>query len=596
MAWLSNTFFMRYFIVYLLLLCSSFLYAQLHDYNWMMGYSGGEGTDTTNEYGLTRIKFEEESIQVLDQQSQGDAFFWPNNISFSDHSGELFCYSNGEAVYNRLNEVMEGGEDWHEEEHPLGWRSPQLALILPFFNSDSIYAFINSATNSFPGLTPNSNSAGEGILFSIIDQTENNGLGKVILRKEEISQDTLDFGKLSACRHANGWDWWVIVARYTLNEFHRFLLTPNGLEWVGTQQIGEGGILGLGQAFFTPDGNKHIRYNSVGGGEQDHLSIYDFDRCTGLLSNPRQEAFDQFGGGGGAAVAKGSRYLYLGAGIHLYQYDLWADGILSTRTQVAEYDGFIDFNPTTFYQSQRGPNGKIYICGGVGTRYMHVIHNPDDPCPNCRIEQRGVELPTFNAGSVPNFPNYRLGPIDGSPCDTLGIDNIPLSRWRYEQDTLTPFTVQFYDLSDYEPATWSWDFGEGSSSTDTLPAHTFPGPGTYEVCLTVSNANGSDTKCKTLAFTEPVSTALELETAPLATAFPNPFRERFSLSLRAGWLPVHANAVVYDAMGRPVLTQRLSAGFNTLDLSGHPAGVYTWRVEERGRVLEVGKVVKIGNR
>ena len=248
---------MRYFIVYLLLLCSSFLHAQLHDYNWMMGYSGGEGTDTTNEFGLTRIKFEEESIQVLDQQSQGDAFFWPNNISFSDHSGELFCYSNGEAVYNRLNEVMEGGEDWHEEEHPLGWRSPQLALILPFFNSDSIYAFINSATNSFPGLTPNSNSAGEGILFSIIDQTENNGLGKVILRKEEISQDTLDFGKLSACRHANGRDWWVIVARYTLNEFHRFLLTPNGLEWVGTQQIGEGGILGLGQAFFTPDGNKH---------------------------------------------------------------------------------------------------------------------------------------------------------------------------------------------------------------------------------------------------------------------------------------------------------------------------------------------------
>ena len=227
---------------------------------------------------------------------------------------------------------------------------------------------------------------------------------------------------------------------------------------------------------------------------------------------------------------------------------------------------------------------------------MHVIHNPDAPFPDCRIEQRGVVLPTFNAGSVPNYPNYRLGPIDGSPCDTLGIDNIPLSRWRYEQDTLTPFTVQFYDLSDYEPATWSWDFGEGSGSTDTLPAHTFPGPGTYEVCLTVSNANGSDTKCKTLEFTEPVSTALELETAPLATAFPNPFRERFSLSLRAGWLPVQANAVVYDAMGRPVFTQRLSAGFNTLDLSGHPVGVYTWRVEERGRVLEVGKVVKIGNR
>ena len=73
--------------------------------------------------------------------------------------------------------------------------------------------------------------------------------------QEEALQDTLDFGKLSACRHANGRDWWIIVARYTFNEFHRFLLTPTGLEWVGTQQIGDKVIIGGGQAFFTPDGN-----------------------------------------------------------------------------------------------------------------------------------------------------------------------------------------------------------------------------------------------------------------------------------------------------------------------------------------------------
>jgi hypothetical protein len=586
---------MRYFIGYLLLFCSPLLHAQLHDYNWMMGYSGGEGTDTTNEFGLMWWRFEDEELRVLDHQHEGQATLWGNNAVYSDSAGGIFCYYDGKDIYNKNHTKMDGGMDWHESPYETGWLSPQNGLLFTPFVGDSLITLINSQHFSYD-LGSSNLIAGQDLFFSKINTIENNGLGKVVIRKDKVLLDTLDYGKLSACRHANGRDWWVIVARYTLNEFHRLLLTPTGLEWVGTQQIGEGGNLGLGQAFFTPDGNKHIRYNSVGGGEQDHLSIYDFDRCTGLLSNPRQEAFDQFGGGGGAAVAKGSRYLYLGAGIHLYQYDLWAADILSTRTLVAEYDGFVDFNPTTFHSSQRGPDGKIYICGGVGTRFMHVIHNPDAPCPDCRIEQRGVELPTFNLGSVPNYPNYRLGPIGGSPCDTLGIDNIPLSRWRYEQDTLTPFTVQFYDLSDYEPATWSWDFGEGSSSTDTLPAHTFPGTGTYEVCLTVSNANGSDTKCKTLKFTEPATATEQAETAPLATAFPNPFRERFSLSLRAGWLPVQANAVVYDVMGRPVLTQRLSAGFNTLDLSGHPAGVYTWRVEEHGRVLEVGKVVKIGNR
>ncbi|WP_421947211.1 PKD domain-containing protein [Phaeodactylibacter xiamenensis] len=586
---------MRYFIVCLLLFGSPFLYAQLHDYNWMMGYSGGEGTDTTNEFGLMWWRFEDENLQILDHQHEGQADLWENNVSYSDGLGELFLYFDGKSIYNKEHAEMEGGNDWNPNGEQSGWFSPQAGLALDLPGSDSLIALINTHYNSFDLDAPFS-LAGENLFFSVISKNANGEDGKVLIRKEIALLDTLDFGKLSACRHANGRDWWVLVPRYTFNEIHRFLLSPVGFEYLGLQEIGGGASIGLGQAFFTPDGMKHIRYHSIGGGEGDHLSIYDFNRCTGLLSNPRNEAYEKIGFGGGGTVGHGSRYLYLGSGIHLYQYDLWADDILSSRALVAEYDGFIDFNPTTFYQSQRGPDGKIYICGGVGTRFMHVIHNPNTPCPDCRIEQRGVELPTFNLGSVPNFPNYRLGPIDGSPCDTLGIDNIPLSRWRYEQDTLTPFTVQFYDLSDYEPATWSWDFGEGSSSMDTLPAHTFPGPGTYEVCLTVSNANGSDTKCKTLEFTEPVTTTEQAETAPLATAFPNPFRERFSLSLRAGWLPVQANAVVYDVMGRPVLTQRLSAGFNTLDLSGHPAGVYTWRLEEQGRVLEVGKVVKIGNR
>ncbi|MBK8966601.1 MAG: hypothetical protein IPM36_07930 [Lewinellaceae bacterium] len=59
---------------------------------------------------------------------------------------------------------------------------------------------------------------------------------------------------------------------------------------------------------------------------------------------------------------------------------------------------------------------------------------------------------------MPNFPNYRLGPLDGSPCDTLGLDNLPAAHFRWEfWDTLTPLNVSFTDLSIYEPATWQWD-------------------------------------------------------------------------------------------------------------------------------------------
>jgi len=58
-----------------------------------------------------------------------------------------------------------------------------------------------------------------------------------------------------------------------------------------------------------------------------------------------------------------------------------------------------------------------------------------------------------------------------------------------------PLTVNFTDLSTPtgEILTWSWDFGDGSNSTDQNPSHQYTAIGTYTVSLTVSNACGSNT-------------------------------------------------------------------------------------------------------
>ncbi|MFM7901508.1 MAG: T9SS type A sorting domain-containing protein, partial [Bacteroidota bacterium] len=37
----------------------------------------------------------------------------------------------------------------------------------------------------------------------------------------------------------------------------------------------------------------------------------------------------------------------------------------------------------------------------------------------CDLVQHGVPLPAFNYNSLPNHPNYFLGALAGSPCDTL---------------------------------------------------------------------------------------------------------------------------------------------------------------------------------
>jgi len=60
-----------------------------------------------------------------------------------------------------------------------------------------------------------------------------------------------------------------------------------------------------------------------------------------------------------------------------------------------------------------------------------------------------------------------------------------------------PHTVRFTDLSAGNPASWSWNFGDGQTSTEQNPTHTYKLEGTYDVSLTVTNSYGSDTEKKT---------------------------------------------------------------------------------------------------
>jgi C1A family cysteine protease len=55
-----------------------------------------------------------------------------------------------------------------------------------------------------------------------------------------------------------------------------------------------------------------------------------------------------------------------------------------------------------------------------------------------------------------------------------------------------PFKVTFRDRSLRKPASWVWDFGDGTTSTDRNPVHTYTKAGTFTVNLTVKNSGGED--------------------------------------------------------------------------------------------------------
>jgi PKD repeat protein len=68
-----------------------------------------------------------------------------------------------------------------------------------------------------------------------------------------------------------------------------------------------------------------------------------------------------------------------------------------------------------------------------------------------------------------------------------------------------PLTVSFTDTSTGSPTAWSWNFGDGATSTAQHPSHQYTSPGTYNVSMTASNAGGTSS---------PATAAITVGSAP----------------------------------------------------------------------------------
>lgn len=74
-------------------------------------------------------------------------------------------------------------------------------------------------------------------------------------------------------------------------------------------------------------------------------------------------------------------------------------------------------------------------------------------------------------------------------------------------DTNPPLNtdVQFTDQTANYPASWFWNFGDDSTSTEQNPLHAYSTPGTFSITLIVNNCLGDDTITKTLTVQQPPS-------------------------------------------------------------------------------------------
>ena len=245
------------------------------------------------------------------------------------------------------------------------------------------------------------------------------GRGAVTQKNVVLLSDTLTIGSITACKHANGRDWWMVFHKSQGRRYYEYLFSPSGLTGPFIQDIGYS-VLPRDwswQACFSPDGNKYANVFT-----KDTIDVMDFDRCTGLFSNCTSIYLNDTAAGRGVAFSSNSQLMYVSSALYLYQYNLNTVPIDSGKILLDKFDAWAEPIPpfyTPFYLAQLANDGKIYITTGNGSRIFNVIHHPNIVGLGCDFLQHSFFLPTYNAYTIPNFPNYFLGKEIGSVCDSL---------------------------------------------------------------------------------------------------------------------------------------------------------------------------------
>jgi hypothetical protein len=414
---------------------SSYCGAQKEDNNWISGYVTGVYPDVgvNKRFAISTLNFDSTPPQYTRRR---DKIIGMGNMntSMSDSNGKLLFFSNGFQIYNKNYDPMEGGDTinfgylGYVMDPPLrklgGGTNQGIMSFKDEYNPNQ-YLVIYDNIDTFW-------SFGyafymKNLLYARIDMSYNNGLGRVLYRDSLIYSDTFDHC-FTASRHCNGKDWWLLIRKAYSNSTVKILIDSTGPHFHNTQYEGPFYLQSFNGVNFSPDGNFYIHCSSDYDTVYNGVRIYHFNRSTGKMylreAFKLKEVIDSSWFTIFPIVSPNSRYLYINNGFWTHQYDLHAQCIECSDIVVSISDGWNDpdiGNATDKFNSQLGPDGKIYIASFNVSQYLHVIDSPDLPDERCSIRLRGQKLASFTMG-IPHFPNFKLG---STICDIndVSIDN-----------------------------------------------------------------------------------------------------------------------------------------------------------------------------
>ncbi|HZG01499.1 MAG TPA: hypothetical protein VEY71_10875, partial [Chitinophagales bacterium] len=294
--------------------------------------------------------------------------------SISDASGNLLFYTSGIDVWNKFDVQMPNGFGlWGDPS------STQSGVIVQKPGSTTEYYLFTCAAQAGGTFT---SSTYDGVAYSIVDMTLDGGNGDVVAASKNTPLLASTAEKLTAVRHCNGVDVWIIMHKWESDAFYAFLLTASGVDPVPvisnigplyTNAAGTGSNEEtIGYLKASPQGDKLA--SCVWYVENNDVELYDFDKMTGVVSN--YTPLPTGGWAYGASFSPDGTKLYASfidvngwLPYSIVQWDLSAPNPASTMT-------IIDPNVVYMGAMQLGPDGKIYVSEGAASS-LHVINNPN---------------------------------------------------------------------------------------------------------------------------------------------------------------------------------------------------------------------------
>jgi len=393
-------------ILMVLFYCTS-ANCQFDNNRWLVGYSPTVQVIFNDSSMIDSVYYIKQPYRFTDGHS---------NIS---KAGSIPLSCNGYFLFNGKGELIENGDSLVPNKLLIDDNGSSTyvdqSLIIPK-NKDNYYVFVSAMSNKQYDNCVNGGTCKFDILtYSIVDMNENGRSGKVVLKEKHIIEDDSMRSALSACKHANGRDWWVVVPHYFRHAYYKLLVTPDTILGPYFQDLGAPSIPfhRLMQTNFSLDGTM---YTYTQNNEPD-IVVDKFDRCTGLFTsykvlNPPKDISGQYAGIGNCFSPNGN-FLYLCSPKNIYQYDIENEEFIQLMVDSLN----VKDNQAAAY----GEDGKIYIGNFHKTDgRMSYIRFPNKKGLACELCVLCYTANNVNLSNPPNMPNYALGALKGSPCDTLG--------------------------------------------------------------------------------------------------------------------------------------------------------------------------------